>query len=114
LFRCDNRGCEPEPGHRAAVGRGLSPFDGEKIEAPSLGKSGIIMSTTLLIILTGGLFFLITCAAILDIARKDFGTIQAKALWAIVVALLPFVGVLVYFLFGFRRGRRPVAENPVD
>ncbi len=72
------------------------------------------MSTTLVIILTGGLFFLITCAAILDIARKDFGTIQAKALWAIVVALLPFVGVLVYFLFGFRRGRRPVAKNLVD
>jgi hypothetical protein len=30
------------------------------------------------------------------------------------VALLPFIGVLIYFIVGFRKGKRPVAEAPVD
>jgi hypothetical protein len=72
------------------------------------------MSTGMFVVLTGIVFFLITCVALLDIARKDFGSIQMKALWAFVVALVPFIGVLVYFLFGFRRGQRPAADAPVD
>ena len=62
------------------------------------------MSTTGWIITTGLIFWLLTCVAILDIARKDFGSIQKKAAWA-VFTLVPFLGVLVYFTFGFRRGR---------
>jgi hypothetical protein len=72
------------------------------------------MSTGMIIVLTGVAFFLLSCVALLDIARKDFGGIQFKALWAFVVALVPFIGVVVYFLFGFRRGKRPAAESPVD
>ena len=72
------------------------------------------MSTGMFVVLTGVVFFLITCVALLDIARKDFGSIQMKALWAFVVALVPFVGVLVYFLFGFRKGKRAAADAQAD
>ena len=37
-----------------------------------------------------------------------------KALWAFVVALVPFIGVVVYFLFGFRKGKRPAADASAD
>jgi heme/copper-type cytochrome/quinol oxidase subunit 2 len=72
------------------------------------------MSTGMFVILTGVVFFVITCVALLDIARKDFGSIQMKALWAFITALVPFVGVLVYFLFGFRKGKRPAADAPAN
>ena len=70
------------------------------------------MSTGMIVVLTGILFFLLTCAAILDIARKDFGSIQMKALWGLLVAMVPFIGVTIYFLVGFRKGKRPAAETP--
>jgi heme/copper-type cytochrome/quinol oxidase subunit 2 len=70
------------------------------------------MSTGMIIVLTGVAFFLLTCVALLDIARKDFGGIQFKALWAFIVALVPFIGVVVYFLFGFRKGKRPADDVP--
>jgi hypothetical protein len=72
------------------------------------------MSTGMFVILTGILFFLLTCVAILDIARKDFGSIQMKALWGFLVAMVPFIGVLIYFVFGFRKGKRPVADAPAE
>ena len=72
------------------------------------------MSTGMAVVLTGVVFFLITCAALLDIARKDFGSIQMKAVWAFVVALVPFVGVVVYFMFGFRKGKRPATDAPAE
>jgi hypothetical protein len=72
------------------------------------------MSTGMFVVLTGLVFFLLTCVAILDIARKDFGSIQMKALWGFLVAMLPFIGVLVYFLFGARRGKRPAADAPAE
>ena len=46
-----------------------------------------------------------TCIAVIDIAYKDFGGIEKKALWGF-VAMVPFLGPLVYFLFGYRKGRR--------
>lgn len=72
------------------------------------------MSTGMVVVLTGAGFFILTCLAILDIARKDFGSIQMKALWAFVVAMVPFIGVAVYFLFGYRKGRRSTAEVPLE
>lgn len=72
------------------------------------------MSTGMIIVLTGVVFFLMTCVAILDIARKDFGSIEMKALWAFIVALVPFIGVLVYIFFGRTRGRRPAADAPTE
>jgi uncharacterized membrane protein len=45
--------------------------------------------------------------SIVDIVRKDFGTIGKKALWG-VIAMIPFVGWLIYLIFGFRKGKKPV------
>jgi hypothetical protein len=70
------------------------------------------MSTGMIIVFIGAAFFLLTCVALLDIARKDFGGIHFKALWAFVVALFPFVGVTVYFIFGFKKGKRRTADTP--
>ena len=72
------------------------------------------MSTVMFVVLTGVVFFLFTCVALLDIARKDFGSIQMKALWAFIVALVPFIGMLVYILFGFRKGKRPPADTAAE
>lgn len=69
------------------------------------------MSTGMIIVLTGVAFFLLTCVAILDIARKDFGSIEMKALWAFIVALVPFIGVLVYIFIGRRKGRLPADDD---
>jgi len=52
-------------------------------------------------------FYLLTILAIVDIVRKDFGTIGKKALWGI-IAMIPFVGWLIYLIFGFRKGKKPV------
>ena len=52
-------------------------------------------------------FYLLTLLAIVDIVRKDFGTIGKKALWGI-IAMIPFVGWLIYLIFGFRKGKKPV------
>ena len=65
------------------------------------------MSIGMIIVLTGAAFFLMTCMAILDIARKDFGSIEMKALWVFIVALVPFIGVVVYIFIGRRKGRLP-------
>ena len=55
-------------------------------------------------------FYLLTVLAIVDIVRKDFGSIGKKALWG-VIAMIPFVGWLVYLIFGFRKGKKPVRED---
>ncbi len=55
-------------------------------------------------------FYLLTILAIVDIVRKDFGTIGKKALWGI-IALIPFLGWLIYLIFGFRKGKKPVYED---
>lgn len=52
-------------------------------------------------------FYLLTVLAIVDIVRKDFGTIRKKALWG-VIALIPFIGWLIYLIFGFRKGKKAV------
>ena len=50
-------------------------------------------------------FFLATIWAIVDVAQKDFGTAGKKALWWI-VASIPFIGFLIYLIFGFRKGKK--------
>lgn len=65
-----------------------------------------------IVVVTGIIFYLFTCAAVIDIARKDFGSIQMKALWGF-TALIPFIGVVIYLIFGFRKGKRPGASNDV-
>jgi bacteriorhodopsin len=72
------------------------------------------MSTIAFFIWVGIAFIAITWLAIFDIARKDFGTLGKKAMWA-VIALVPFIGCLVYFAVGFRKGRVPkkIEQPPI-
>ena len=57
-----------------------------------------------IIIAVGVFFYLLTCVAFIDIARKDFGSLGIKALWG-VIAFIPFIGVVIYIIFGFRKGK---------
>jgi uncharacterized membrane protein YhaH (DUF805 family) len=68
------------------------------------------MSAARLIVLTGILFYIFTCLAFIDIARKDFGSIGLKALWAF-VAFIPFLGPALYFVFGYPKGKKPGDMN---
>ncbi|MGD8835681.1 MAG: PLDc N-terminal domain-containing protein [Desulfobacteraceae bacterium] len=68
-------------------------------------------STHWMIIILGLLFWLMTCWAVIDIARKDFGAIEKKAAWGF-TALVPFIGVLIYLIFGFKKGVRKPKLNP--
>lgn len=67
----------------------------------------MISDTVTFFIGVGAFFYLITCLAIFDIARKDFGSLAFKLLWGL-IALIPFIGVIIYFLIGFRLGKVPV------
>lgn len=48
---------------------------------------------------------LATVWAIVDVARRDFGTLGRKARWWI-VASVPFIGFVIYLIFGFRQGHK--------
>ena len=63
------------------------------------------MGFTKVVIGSGILFFLLTCWALIDITRKDFGGIEKKALWGF-VTLIPFIGPILYLVIGFRKGKR--------
>ncbi len=54
-------------------------------------------------------FFLMTIWAIVDVAQKDFGTVKKKVIWG-VIAAIPFIGFIVYLIFGFRKGKK--SETP--
>lgn len=62
------------------------------------------MTTVTFFILVGTFFFLLTCISLLDVARKDFGGTEMKALWGF-ITIIPFVGPLAYLLFGFKKGK---------
>jgi uncharacterized membrane protein YhaH (DUF805 family) len=70
----------------------------------------MISSTLVTWIVIGFLFFALTMLAFADVARKDFGTTGKKALWAL-IALIPFVGWIIYFVLGMRRGVVPPEEG---
>ncbi len=52
-------------------------------------------------------FMLLTAWAVVDAALRSFGSAGKRALW-IVVASIPFVGFLIYFIFGRRKGKKPI------
>ena len=64
------------------------------------------METVIAWIKIGFVFLILTLLAIIDVTRKDFGTIQKKAIWGL-VAVVPFIGWLIYLVFGFREGKKP-------
>jgi len=49
-----------------------------------------------------------TILAMVDVLLKDFSTIGKKAMWGF-IALIPFIGFIIYFIFGFRKGKKPNA-----
>ena len=62
------------------------------------------------VIIGAGIFFLLlTWWAVFDISQKDFGSLLKKALWGF-TALIPFLGPLIYFAVGYRKGKK-VAPN---
>ena len=63
-----------------------------------------------IIIGTGIAFYILTCFAFIDIAGKDFGGIGKKALWGF-IAFIPFIGCVIYFVFGFRKGKKKRTSN---
>ncbi len=48
-------------------------------------------------------FVLLTVWALVDISIKEFKTLKEKVIWYL-IALVPFIGWLIYLVFGFRRG----------
>ena len=69
------------------------------------------IATVIVWIKISAFFYLLTVLAVIDIIRKDFGTIGKKALWGL-IAVVPFIGWLVYLIFGFRKGKKAGAGNP--
>lgn len=63
------------------------------------------MSTVSMVVGIGLLFYVFTCWAVIDIAYKDFSSLPVKAAWGF-TALIPFIGVIIYLLFGCRKGKR--------
>jgi hypothetical protein len=67
------------------------------------------METVKFFVIVGLLFYAGTCLALLDIARKDFGSFEKKVVW-IIIAMIPFIGFIIYFVFGFRKGYKPLKK----
>jgi len=51
-------------------------------------------------------FFIMTLWAIVNAAEKDFSSMRQKAIW-LFIAAIPFVGFIIYFPFGARKGKKP-------
>lgn len=63
------------------------------------------MKTVLIVIAVSVPSFFLTAWAIFDSFQREFASTGKKALWMIVAAA-PYVGFVVYFLFGMRRGQK--------
>ena len=50
-------------------------------------------------------FLLLTVVAVVSVAQRDFGSPGKKTLWWI-IASIPFVGFIPYFLIGIRQGKK--------
>lgn len=53
-------------------------------------------------------FMLLSFWAILNAAQKEFGSLEKKMLWTLVAAI-PFIGFIIYLIFGFKKGKKPDA-----
>ena len=61
--------------------------------------------TILYILITVAISFGLTMLALIDIILKDFGSLKAKIIWHF-IAIIPIIGWLIYFIFGFKKGQR--------
>ena len=55
-------------------------------------------------------FFLLTIWAVIDVAQREFENNRQKALWWL-IASIPFIGFVPYFLIGIRQGKKPGAAK---
>ena len=55
-------------------------------------------------------FVLLTFWAILDAAQRDFGAMEKKVAW-IFVSAVPFIGFIIYLIFGLKRGKKTFKYN---
>ena len=63
------------------------------------------MSTASIIIVSGIILWLLTALALIDIITKNFGSLKNKVIW-FVIAFIPVIGWLIYFIFGLKKGVR--------
>ena len=64
------------------------------------------MEPTLIYSLAGvGISFVLTMLALIDIIRKDFGSLKAKFIWHL-IAIIPVLGWIIYFIFGAKKGKK--------
>ncbi|MEW6671255.1 MAG: PLDc N-terminal domain-containing protein [Thermodesulfobacteriota bacterium] len=63
------------------------------------------MRTAIVLLALSVPFFILTVWAVVDAALKDFGTPVKKALW-LIVASIPYIGCMIYFAIGFRKGKK--------
>lgn len=55
-------------------------------------------------------FFILTVWALVNVSVKSFpGGLREKVIWWL-IALIPFIGWLIYLIFGFRRGKKPITH----
>lgn len=50
-------------------------------------------------------FLLATLWAVIHASQKEFGSLREKVLW-MMVAAIPFIGFVIYLIFGFRKGKK--------
>jgi len=50
-------------------------------------------------------FFILTIWGVVSAGQRDFGSLGRKALWMLVAAV-PFIGFLIYIIFGMRKGKK--------
>ncbi|MGB7918766.1 MAG: PLDc N-terminal domain-containing protein [Desulfobacterales bacterium] len=55
-------------------------------------------------------FFLLTIWAVVDVSQREFGNNRTKVLWWL-IASIPFIGFVPYFLIGIRQGKKPGAAK---
>ncbi len=51
------------------------------------------------------LFLIFTMVSFVDAIKKEFNTHKQKMLW-VLITLIPFIGWLIYLLFGYRQGKK--------
>jgi len=60
--------------------------------------------TILYILIILAVSFALTMRALIDIMKKDFGSTKIKVMWHF-IALVPIFGWMIYFVFGYKKGR---------
>ncbi|MGB9498966.1 MAG: PLDc N-terminal domain-containing protein [Dissulfuribacterales bacterium] len=67
------------------------------------------LQTLKYVLILSGVIVLLILMSLIDIAKKEFKSTREKILWW-AIASIPVIGWLIYLLFGFWRGKKPVEE----